>query len=124
MIILRLYVQILLLFYCIFTVRVVSIAVLDDLDKYLALPASTNLDLDVLEWWKARDHDMPADATSGRPEGLPALAKMARQYLGRPAASAGVERTFSMAGKMHDGTKASQGDDTLEHCLMAAANTL
>eukprot|EP00965_Chrysotila_dentata_P200425 6179969-Pleurochrysis_carterae.AAC.1 len=30
------------------------------------------------------------------------LAKMARQHLGRPATSAGVERMFSKAGKMHD----------------------
>ena len=96
---------------------------MDDLEKYLALPAETNLDLDVLVWWKARDHDKPADPASGRPEGLPHLAKMARQFLGRPATSAGVERTFSLAGKLHDDMKKSQQDDTLEHSLFAAANT-
>ena len=36
------------------------------------------MDLDVLEWWKARDHKLPEDLTSGRPEGLPLLARMAR----------------------------------------------
>ena len=51
---------------------------MDDLEKYLALPAETNLDLDVLAWWKARDHDKKADPATGRPEGLPHLAKMAR----------------------------------------------
>jgi hypothetical protein len=53
-------------------------AAVDDLDM---LPAA----VDVLAWWKARDHHMPADAATGRPAGLPHLAKMARQYLGRPA---------------------------------------
>eukprot|EP00962_Isochrysis_galbana_P019520 scaffold5687_cov132-Isochrysis_galbana.AAC.2 len=42
--------------------------------------------------------------------------------LGRPASSAGVERMFSKAGRMHDDMKASQSDDTLEHSMMAAAN--
>jgi len=32
-------------------------AAMDDLEKYLALPVEDNLDLDVLSWWKARDHD-------------------------------------------------------------------
>eukprot|EP00967_Tisochrysis_lutea_P152216 scaffold297697_cov36-Tisochrysis_lutea.AAC.1 len=31
----------------------------DDLEKYLALPVEANLDLDVLKWWKARDHSLP-----------------------------------------------------------------
>ena len=82
-----------------------------------------NLDLDVLAWWKARDHNKPADPASGRPAGLPSLAKMAAQILGRPASSAGVERMFSKAGKLHDDLKKGQVDDTLEHSLFAAANT-
>ena len=95
----------------------------DDLEKYAALPVEANLDLDVLAWWKARDHDKPADPASGRPAGLPHLAKMAAQFLGRPATSAGVERMFSKAGKLHDDMKKGQEDDTLEHSLFAAANT-
>ena len=98
-------------------------AALDDLKKYALLPVETNLDLDVLAWWKARDHNKPADPASGRPEGLPHLAKMARQFLGRPATSAGVERMFSKAGKLHDDMKKAQEDDTLEHSLFAAANS-
>jgi hypothetical protein len=86
----------------------------------LALPPETDLDLDVLAWWKARDHALPGDPASGRPSGLPHLAKMARQFLGRPASSAGVERFFSMAGKLHSDLKKAQGDDTLEHSLFAA----
>jgi hypothetical protein len=47
---------------------------------------------------------------------------MARQYLGRPASSAGVERSFSMAGKLHSDLKKAQGDDSPAHSLFAAAN--
>lgn len=85
----------------------------DELDKYLALPVEKNTDLDVLAWWKAQDN---------KKDGLPILAKMARQFLGRPASSAGVERMFSKAGKLHGEDKASQQDGTLE-CLFASANT-
>ena len=88
------------------------------------MPAETNMDLDVLAWWKARSHHGKADPASGRPEGLPHLAKMARQFLGRPATSAGVERMFSKAGKLHDDKKKGQKDDTLEHSLFAGANTV
>ena len=86
---------------------------LDDLEKYLALPTETNLDLDVLEWWKAKDCK----------DGMPVLAKMARQYLGRPASSAGVERMFSKAGKLYDDAKKSQKDEALEVALFASVNT-
>jgi hypothetical protein len=94
----------------------------NNLEKYLSLPPEQNLDLDVLAWWKARDHSLLADPQTGRPEGLPTLAKMARQYLGRPASFAGVERMFSKAGKLHDDLKASQNDESLEHALLAAAS--
>ena len=90
----------------------------------LAKPHVQDMDIDVLQWWQARDHNKGADASTGRPEGLPTLAKMARQYLGRPTSSAGVERAFSKAGKLHDGLKAAQCDDTLEHALLAGANSL
>ena len=84
----------------------------DDLEKYLALPAETNMDLDVLAWWKAKDHK----------DGMPALAKMARQFLGRPASSAGVERMFSRAGKFYDDAHQYQNDESLEAALFASAN--
>ena len=86
-------------------------AELDDLEKYLALPVETNMDLDVLEWWKGKDPVMPN------------IAMMARQFLGRPASSAGVERMFSKAGKLYDDAKKGQNDGTLEAALFAAVNT-
>ena len=48
--------------------------------------------------------------------------EMARQFLGRPASSAGVERMFSKAGKLHDGAQATE-DDAIEAALFASANT-
>jgi hypothetical protein len=96
----------------------------DELERYLVLHVEKNLDVDVLAWWEARDHDKFADPACGKPAGRPMLAKFASQYLGCPASSAGVERMFSRAGKMHDDLKASQADTTLEHSLLAAANAL
>lgn len=93
-----------------------------DLEKYLLLPQEP-MNIDVLSWWKLRDHDQPADPASGRPEGLPHLARMARQWLGTPATSAGVERLFSKAGSMHHDLKGSMEDGSLEHSLIATANT-
>ena len=44
-----------------------------DLEKYLKLPqlALTMPDgapADILSWWKQRDHSLPADPNSGRPD--------------------------------------------------------
>ena len=47
-------------------------------------------------------------------DGLPVLARRARQYLGRQASSADVERMFSKAGKLYDDAKKGQDQDTLD----------
>ena len=52
----------------------------------------------------------------------PNLAKMVKQYFAAPASSAGVERLFSAAGKMHDDLKKSS-NDSLEASLFAMKNT-
>ena len=64
------------------------------------------------------DHNLGPDAAEGRPKSLPNLATMARQYLGRPASSAGVERLFSKAGKLYGDDKKRQADKTLESCFV------
>ena len=46
-----------------------------------------------------------------------------KQYFAAPASSAGVERVFSTAGKMHGDLQKSAKDTTLEHSLFAAFNT-
>lgn len=48
---------------------------------------------------------------------------MVKQYFATPASSAGVERVFSAAGKMHSDLQKSAKDATLEHSLFAAFNT-
>ena len=99
-----------------------------DLEKYLKLPElpltmPDGRPTDILSWWKQRDHSLPAHLESGRPEGLPRLARMARQYHGEPASSAGAERLFSAAGRAHYDLKGSMNDNSLEHELLALANT-
>jgi hypothetical protein len=93
-----------------------------DLEKYLLL-AQEPMNTDVLAWWKLRDHNEAANPSTGRPEGLPHLARMVRQWLGAPATSAGVERLFSKAGSMHHDLKGSMEDGSLEHSLIATANS-
>ena len=102
--------------------EVEALPITSDLEKYLLLPQEP-LGTDVLGWWKKRDHALKADPESGRPEGLPHLARMARQWLGCPGTSAGVERLFSKAGSMHHDLKGSMEDGSLEHSLIATANT-
>ena len=78
----------------------------DQLDVYLSLPQEANSDVfDVMSWWNQKGEE------------LPDLYRMARQFLGCPATTGGVERVFSAAGRMHDDFKKSTGEDTLEHML-------
>ena len=74
-------------------------------------PEEPDTEVDVLAWWKAKEPKWPA------------LAKMVKQYFAAPASSAGVERVFSAAGKMHSDLQKSAKDSTLEHSLFAAFNT-
>ena len=52
----------------------------------------------------------------------PKLAKMVKQFLAAPASTAGVERVFSAAGRMHTDLRKSMQDSTLEHSILAAFN--
>jgi hypothetical protein len=87
---------------------------LTEVDRYLSLPQEKacigGRDLDILQWWKARAGEFPC------------LSKMARQFLALPASSAGPERLFTKAGKMHDDFKKSTSESTLQHALMVAVN--
>ncbi|KAK3255986.1 hypothetical protein CYMTET_34858 [Cymbomonas tetramitiformis] len=83
----------------------------DELVKYLALPLE-RADCDLQEWWKTHKFRFPS------------LAKMAREFLAVPASTAGVERIFSAAGQMHSDLRKSTKEETLQHSLMAALNTV
>ena len=91
--------------------------VVDELEQYLAEPAETDMDIDVLKYWAAKEKG------TDKEKGWPALAKMVKQYFAAPASSAGVERVFSAAGKMHSDLQKSAKDSMLEHSLLAAFNT-
>jgi hypothetical protein len=79
-----------------------------EVDMYLQLPAmaisKSGKDTCPLDWWSAHCTQ------------LPNLCKMARQFLAMPASSAGCERIFSAAGKLHDDFRKSINDSTL--CMM------
>lgn len=79
-----------------------------EVDVYLHLPAmpisKNGRDTCPLDWWSAHYTQ------------LPNLSKMARQFLAMPASSAGCERVFSAAGKLHDDFRKSINDSTL--CMM------
>ena len=81
---------------------------------------------DILSWWKLRDHSLPADPKKGRPEGLPRLARMARQYhkmSRRPPPVPSGSSQSTKASRAHHDLRASMEDNTLEHELLALANT-
>lgn len=48
---------------------------------------------------------------------------MARQYHNEPGSSAGAERLFSAASRAHHDLKGAMADNSLEHELLALANT-
>jgi hypothetical protein len=88
----------------------------EELDAYLVLPQAhhinkSGVECDILEWWKTHAHMFPN------------LSKMARQYLGMPASSAGVERLFSAAGRMHSDFRKSAKEETLEMQLIVYQNS-
>lgn len=79
-------------------------------------PEEPELDVKLLSWWAAKESRWPNLCKA-------ILCKMVKQWLAAPASSAGVERVFSAAGKMHGDLSKSAKDDTLEHSLFAAFNT-
>ena len=75
-------------------------------------------DMYELEHIKARKYQDLVHASNKtwcpQEDGLPVLARRARQYLGRQASSAGVERMFSKGGKLYDDAKKGQDQETLD----------
>ena len=84
---------------------------LDELEQYLADEEEFDLETPELKWWQVKEVKWPN------------LAKMVKQYFAAPASSAGVERVFSAAGKMHGDLSKSAKDETLEASIFAAFNT-
>ena len=85
----------------------------DELEEYLAEPvhpAWTEGQKGLLLYWQARSMTAPN------------LARMQRQYHGRPAASGGVERLFTAAGAQHDAFRKRTEEGSLQISMKAAKN--
>ena len=81
-------------------------------ERYLKEVAQiADLGLDLLMWWR--------DIGSIK---YPNLSRMARQFLGCPATSAGVERLFSKAGRAYNCLAKSQQEGTLEARMFIGIN--
>ncbi|KAK3246767.1 hypothetical protein CYMTET_43706 [Cymbomonas tetramitiformis] len=83
--------------------------VLNELQSYLSLP-DAKADINVQQWWRKHIADFPT------------LEKMARQFLGVPASTAGVERAFSAVTFMHSDLRKRLAEGTIQHSLMVAMN--
>ena len=78
-------------------------------DRYIKeVSQISDLGLDLLVWWR--------DTGSKK---YPNVARMARQFLGCPATSAGVERLFSKAGRAYCSLAKSQKEGTIEARMFA-----
>lgn len=84
---------------------------LNEMEKYLAEVNKLDNRVDLLGWWR----------TIGSVK-YPRVARMARQYLGTPATSAGVERLFSKCGRAYANLAQSTKDSTLEARMFAGIN--
>ena len=82
---------------------------LSELTKYLEMPQAPK-GTDVLEWYHIHGDDFPT------------VTLMWRQFHARPASSAGVERLFSGAGKMHGAEQQNMKSETIQRTLMCAQN--
>ena len=81
----------------------------DEMDRYLACLQETNSEgFDLLLWWKRKELVYPA------------LSKMAEQILADPLSSAGAERVFSAAGRMHGDEQKRRSGESLKAMLFAA----
>ena len=82
-----------------------------ELTSYLSGKQVDDIDsFDLLGWWWAHSVEFPH------------LVKMFRQFLACPASSAGIERLFNGAGKMHGDDSQTMRSDTIKNTLLTATN--
>lgn len=70
----------------------------DELEEYLAMPLE-DTDIVLLDWWK-KTTSTASQSSLRWPS--------SSQYLAAPASTAGVERVFSAAGRMHNDLRTSR----------------
>ena len=82
---------------------------LKELNAYLERkPASKTVP--VMDWWHVNGSDFPT------------VELMWRQFHARPASSAGVERLFCGAGKMHGDDAQNLKSESIQNALICAKN--
>jgi len=88
---------------------------ISDIDKELdhwlrSVPKSDRTDLDILEYWKSKETD------------LPLLAQVAKKYYGIPITSASSERLFSAAGNVITSSRTLLNTDKAEQLIFIHDN--
>ena len=78
----------------------------DEWERYVAM-AQAPLGESVLTWWAKHESEFPN------------VAKMAKQVLGCPTCSSGVERLFSKAGRNHSKLQGSMKDASMRNIMFA-----
>ena len=78
----------------------------NEFDRYLSLPPPPTRSGTALEWWYRNSTEFPR------------LARMARDVLAVPATGAGVERVFSVAGKVATSSRALLDPSTIQETMM------
>jgi len=78
----------------------------NEFDHYMSLPPPSARSGTALEWWHRNSKEYPR------------LARMVRDVLAVPGTRAGVERIFSIAGKVVISTRASLDPSTIEDAMM------
>jgi hypothetical protein len=80
------------------------------MELYLEAAEKQPIETDLLAWWQANEKRWPK------------VALMAKQYLGCPATSAGVERLFSSAGRTFSDLRHLMDSFKIESVLFAKHN--
>ena len=82
----------------------------DELEKYMSSSNATLKRVNPLSWWKENKYQFHT------------VALMARNYLGCPASTGGLERMFCPADSCHDALKNRTKETGLETRLMEKCN--
>ena len=78
----------------------------NEFDHYMSLPPPSLVSRTALEWWHHNSNEYPR------------LALMARDVLPVPATGTGVERIFSIVGKVATSSRASLDPSTIQESMM------
>ena len=87
-----------------------GVILVDEFEEYMSYSTANLRKVDPLAWWKENQFRFPT------------VALMARNYLGCPASTGGLERMFCPADSCHDALKNRTKETGLETRLMEKCN--